>query len=152
MPVCFSRLETLHRRIVTAAHQLETVTLERQNAESQLSSKDSLQVPPATGKKKKGSKLHVKQGPTPFQRMEADLAHQLKRLVVETHALLDSTYPETAAAPKTSGSPGPGDTSGAADASANAGTAAAPGAAESTDDLSSASSTALKGAEDLPFA
>ena len=40
----FDRLEALHRRIVVANHQLETVTLERQNAESLMSSKDSLQV------------------------------------------------------------------------------------------------------------
>ena len=149
-PVSLSGLRSLHRHVVTAAHQLETVTLERQNAESLLSSKDSLQVPPATGKKKKGTKLHAKTGPTPLQRMEADLAQQLKRVVVETHALLDASLPETAVtAPKSSPSPGPGD--GAADASANAG-AATPGAADSTEDLSLSSSTALKGAEDLPFA
>jgi len=151
MPVSIARLEALHRRIVVASHQFETVTLERQNAESLMSSKDSLQVPPATGKKKKGSKLHVKAGPTPLQRMEAELAQQLKRVVVETHALLDASAPETAAAPKGTTSPGPGE--GGADGGTGAAAAdASANAAESTDDLSSASSTALKGAEDLPFA
>ena len=123
-----------------------------------LSSKDSLQVPPATGKKKKGSKLHVKQGPTPLQRMEADLAQQLKRLVADAHGLLDASLPETAVAAATSTtaaaskggvSPGPGD---GASTNADAAGASTVGAAESTDDLSSSSSTALKGAEDLPFA